>query len=151
MTEKTVGTMAAPWSVDETQAFLDDVFAPWVRALGLQAVEVGETGVVLRLPANPDLTRGGGVGGGVISGQAVMAAADTGSVAMLAAVNGRFRPCTTVDVTTHFMRPLPEGDVEIAIAALSNGRRMATSRAEFRAPGGKIAATATLAFAYLDT
>ena len=142
--------MAEQWTVEETQSFLDDVFAPWVQALGLKAVSVEADGVTLRMPANADLVRGGGVGGSVISGQAVMAAADTGSVAMLAAVNGAFRPCTTVDCTTHFMRPLPEGDVDIRITALSNGRRMATSRAEFRAPGGKIAATATIAFAYLD-
>ena len=104
----------------------------------------------MRLPANPDLTRGGGPGGGVVCGQAIAAAADTGSVVTLGALNGAFRPCTTVDLTTHFMRPLPEGDVEIEITALSNGRRMATTRAEFRAPGGKIAATTTCSFAYLD-
>ncbi|MHA1108874.1 MAG: PaaI family thioesterase [Alphaproteobacteria bacterium] len=142
--------MAERWTVDETQKILDDVFAPWVRALGLQVVAVGETGILMRLPGNPDIVRGGGPGGGIVCGQAVAAAADTGSVVMLGALNGAFRPCTTVDLTTHFMRPLPEGDVEIEITALSMGRRMATSRAEFRAPGGKIAASATCAFAFLD-
>ena len=111
---------------------------------------VDDGAVHLILPANSDITRGGGAGGGVVCGQAIAAAADTGSVVTLAALNGTFRPCTTVDLTTHFMRPLPEGDVEIAITALSNGRRMATTRAEFRSPGGKIAATATCAFAFLD-
>jgi len=85
-----------------------------------------------------------------VCGQAVAAAADTCSVVTLAALKGAFRPCTTVDLTTHFMRPLSEGDVEIEITALSNGRRMATTRAEFRSPGGKLAATATCAFAFLD-
>lgn len=142
--------MADKWSAEEAQKFLDDVFAPWIRAMGLKVDAVTETGLKMRLPANPDLTRGGGPGGGVVCGQAIAAAADTGSVVTLGALNGAFRPCTTVDLTTHFMRPLPEGDVEIEITALSNGRRMATTRAEFRAPGGKVAATTTCCFAYLD-
>lgn len=142
--------MAQRWTAEAAQAFVDDVFAPWIRAMGLKVEAVGEEGLAMRLPANADLIRGGGAGGGVVCGQAVAAAADTGSVVTLAALNGEFRPCTTVDLTTHFMRPLPEGDVEIAITALSNGRRMATTRAEFRAPGGKLAATTTCSFAYLD-
>ena len=142
--------MAERWDKDQAQALLGEVFAPWIQMLGLRVEEVGDGALSFTLPGNGDLSRGGGEGGGVVCGQAVAAAADTGSVVTLAALNGAFRPCTTVDLTTHFMRPLPEGDVEITITALSNGRRMATTRAEFRAPGGKIAATATCAFAYLD-
>ena len=142
--------MAERWDKTQAQALLGEVFAPWIQMLSLRVEEVGDGVVRFTLPGNADLSRGGGEGGGVVCGQAVAAAADTGSVVTLAALNGTFRPCTTVDLTTHFMRPLPEGDVEIAITALSNGRRMATTRAEFRAPGGKIAATATCAFAYLD-
>ena len=142
--------MSAQWTVAESQAFLTDVFAPWIQALNLQCTDVGTDSVGFLLPRNADLSRGGGEGGGVVSGQAIAAAADTCSVVTLAAVKGSFRPCTTVDLTTHFMRPLPEGDVEILVTALSNGRRMATTRAEFRTPGGKLAATATCAFAFLD-
>lgn len=142
--------MPEHWSVAEAQTFLDDVFAPWIKSLGLR-VEGVEPGLVrLSLPEQADIVRGGGQGGGVVCGQAIAAAADTGSVVALAALNGVFRPCTTVDLTTHFMRPIAQGDVEIEITALSNGRRMATTRAEFRAPGGKIAASATLSFAFLD-
>ena len=142
--------MSNHWDTDQAQALLGEVFAPWIQQLNLRVLAVTQDVLMLVLPGNPDLSRGGGEGGGVVCGQAIGAAADTGSVVALAALNGRFRPCTTVDMTTHFMRPLPEGDVEITITALSNGRRMATTRAEFRAPGGKLAATATCAFAYLD-
>ena len=138
------------WDVARAQALLGEVFAPWVQALRLEVVAVGDSGCGFRLPANAELSRGGGQGGGVVCGQAVGAAADTASVVSLSVLNGAFRPCTTVDMTTHFMRPLPEGDVEIAVTALSNGRRMAVTRAEFRAPGGKLAASATCAFVYLD-
>ncbi|MEM6661401.1 MAG: PaaI family thioesterase [Pseudomonadota bacterium] len=142
--------MSEKWTAEQAQEFLDDVFAPWITALGLKVTGVGDQGISLVLPSNRDTTRGGGPGGGVVCGQAIAAAGDTSSVVALAALNGTFRPCTTVDLTTHFMRPLPEGDVEVEITALSNGRRMATTRAEFRAPGGKIGATMTLSFAYLD-
>ena len=138
------------WTADEAQDLLGEVFAPWIQVLGLRAIQTHPEGAHFVLPGNADLSRGGGEGGGVVCGQAVAAAADTTSVVTLAAVAGRFRPCTTVDLTTHFMRPLPEGDVEISVSVLSSGRRMATTRAEFRAPGGKLAATATCAFAFLD-
>ena len=99
------------------------------------------------LPQNSRLSRGGGI----LCGQAIAAAADTVSVLALSAFNGRFRACTTVDLTSHFMRPLSEADTEIRVEALSNGRRMAVTRVEFRsAGGGKLAAAATCAFAYLE-
>lgn len=149
MTEKAAG-MTQVWSVAEAQAFLDDVFALWVRALGLRVSEINNGTAHFRLPANPDLVRGGGPGGGVVCGQAISAAADTASVVALGALNGAYRPCTTVDIAAHFMRPLPAGDAELAVSALSNGRRMATTRADFRAPGGKLAASVTCVFAFLD-
>jgi acyl-coenzyme A thioesterase PaaI-like protein len=89
--------------------------------------------------------------GGVICGQATASAADTCSVVALAALNGRFRICTTVDLTTHFIRPLKPGPVEIRVDVLSNGKRMAYTRVEMRAKGeAKVAVTATSAFAYLE-
>ena len=132
-------------------AIADEVFAPWVKALGIEAVEIGPDFCRFRMPGNADMTRQGGPGGGVVSGQAVTAAADTASVLTLIALNGRTRPCTTVDLTTHFMRPLPEGDAEIRVEAVLNGRRMAVTRVEVKAAGAaKLSAAATCAFAYLD-
>ncbi|MEL7465356.1 MAG: PaaI family thioesterase [Pseudomonadota bacterium] len=129
----------------------EEIFAPWVKALGVETVEVGEGRVRLRMPGDPDVTRQGGPGGGVVSGQAVAAAADTASVLALIALNDALRPCTTVDITTHFARPLPEGEAEIMVEAVSNGRRMAVTRVEIRAAGAaKLSAVATLTFAYLD-
>jgi uncharacterized protein (TIGR00369 family) len=139
------------YTPDRLAEIHDEVFAPWIKALGIEAVEVAGASCRFRLPANADLTRQGGPGGGVICGQAVTAAADTASVLALCAANSALRPCTTVDLTAHFLRPLPEGEVEILVEVLSNGRRMAVTRAEFRAAGAvKLAATVTCAFAYLD-
>jgi acyl-coenzyme A thioesterase PaaI-like protein len=88
--------------------------------------------------------------GGVICGQATASAADTASVVTLSALNGRFRICTTVDLTTHFIRPLKRGDVEMRVEVLQNGKRMAYTRVEMRAKGdSRVAVSATSAFAYL--
>lgn len=138
-------------TIDELIALHDDVFAPWIRLLRLSPISIDERGCAFLLPANKQLTRGGGDGGGVVCGQAVGAAADTASVVALSAVNGRFRACTTVDLTAHFMRPLPQGDVDMRVDVLSNGRRMAVTRAELRAAGSeKLGAMVTCAFAYLE-
>ena len=136
---------------DAVEALLGQIFAPWVQSLNLRVTELSSTGGHFLLPESDALVRGGGDGPKVVCGQALAAAADTLSVLALSHLNGRFRNCTTVDMTTHFMRPLMLGDVEATVEAVSNGRRMAVTRVEFRAPGQtKIAATATCAFAYLE-
>ena len=95
--------------------------------------------------------RGGGDGPPVVCGQAIASAADTCSVLALTAFNKTYRNCTTVDMTTHFMRPLMNKGIQIKVEALSNGRKMAVIRSEFRNKLGKLAATATCSFVYLVT
>ena len=133
----------------DARALLADAFAPWVQDLALEIEGTSDGVARFTLPGGAHLMRQGGAGGGVVCGQAIGAAADTCSVLALAMFNGRFRACTTVDMTTHFLRPL-SGDAALEITALSNGRRMATTRAEFRGANGKLAAAATCAFAYLE-
>jgi acyl-coenzyme A thioesterase PaaI-like protein len=145
------GTDMPDYGPDEMKALLAEVFAPWIQDLSITPVNLGSNGATFRLPQSERLVRGGGDGPKVVCGQAVAAVADTASVLTLSGLNGRFRNCTTVDLTTHFLRPMMLGDVDIVIEALSNGRRMAVTRAEFRAAGSdKLAATANVAFAYLE-
>jgi len=126
---------------------LETVFAPWIVAMGLKPLEFTGKGGRFLLPDNRELVHVGGV----ICGQATAAAADTCAVVALAAVNGRFRFCSTVDLSVKFMRPLPPGDAEIAIDILSNGKRMAYARADIAAAGsGKTAVTAMMTFAYIE-
>ena len=114
--------------------------------LNLKAIAFDATGGDFLMPANPRLVHGGGV----ICGQATASAADTVAVMALSALNGRFRLCTTVDLTTHFIRPLKPGDVDIRVDVLSNGKRMAYVRIEMRAGGdARIAISATGSFAYM--
>ena len=54
-------------------------------------------------------------------------------------------------MTNHFMRPLSNTGIEINVEILSNGRKMAVLRANFKNKSGKLAATAICSFAYLDT
>ncbi|MEX0405064.1 PaaI family thioesterase [Aquibium sp. LZ166] len=135
------------FGVKEAEETLARVFAPWIVEMGLKPVGFDDKGGSFVLPENRALVHVGGV----ICGQATAAAADTCSVVALSALNGRFRICTTVDLTTHFIRPLKPGEVEIRVDVLSNGKRMAYTKVEMRAKGEeKIAVTATSAFAYLE-
>lgn len=135
------------FGVDQANDLLKRIFAPWVVDLGLRAEGFDDRGGTFVLPANPKLVHVGGV----VCGQATASAADTVSVVTLAAMNRRFRICTTVDLTTHFIRPLPPGDVEIRCEVLSNGKRMAFVRVEQRAKGDtRAAVSATMAFAYME-
>ncbi len=135
------------FGISEMQDLLADAFAPWIQQLGIKPLEVTAQGGRFALPENGDLSREGGI----VCGQAIAAVADTVGVLCLSAHNGRFRQMTTVDMTTHFMRPLMKGAVEAEVTVLSNGRRMATLRVDFRQGGkDKICAGATCAYAYLD-
>lgn len=131
----------------EAEGALKTVFAPWIVDLDLQATGFDDTGGTFVLPMNQRVVHIGGV----ICGQATASAADTACVVTLAVLNGRMRMCTTVDLTTHFIRPLKPCDVDIRVDVLSNGKRMAYTRVEMRAKGDpRIAVSATAAFAYLE-
>ena len=59
-----------------------------------------QPGAILRMPFSERLCRNGGI----VCGQALMAFADTAMVIANLAANRAYRPMTTVDQTTHFMR-----------------------------------------------
>lgn len=137
----------AAFGVREAEETIARVFAPWILDLGLKPLGFDDRGGNFLLPENKRLVHVGGV----ICGQATASAADTACVVTLAALNGRFRICTTVDLTTHFIRPLKPGNVELRVDVLSNGKRMAYARVEMTAEGDpRVAVTATSAFAYLE-
>src|SRR3982751_4424902 len=96
--------MNTPVAIDKQ--FLDDalaaVFAPWVRELDLRVLEARAGEVVLALPVAPKHVHSGGV----MSGQTLMAAADTAMVLAVMSQLGAFRPMTTVQLQTTFLRPV---------------------------------------------
>ncbi|MCG6903177.1 MAG: PaaI family thioesterase [Rhodobacter sp.] len=127
-----------------------DTFAPWVAELGLVLTETGAAQSRLDLPATPALQLRGGPGAGVTCGQAIAAVADTACVLALTGANGRFRNCTTTDMSVRFIRPLV-GDAEVTVDLESNGRKLAVCRVTLRSAGStKTAALATATFLYLE-
>jgi len=133
------------------------VFAPWVQDLGLsiECVECipppgapvdWQPGATLRMAFSERLCRHGGI----VCGQALMAFADTSMVIAMVAANGGYRPMTTVDQTTHFMRAVSQSDVLADARVVRSGRTMSFGRVTlFSAADNRPVAMVSSAFAML--
>lgn len=140
----------AVFGPEEATALVAHTFAPWVEEMGLRLIEGTPKQARLTLAANERLQLRGGPGVGVTCGQAIAAIADTSCVIALAAANGRFRNCTTTDMSVRFIRPLM-GAADVLVDIESNGRKLAVCRVSVRAEGSeKTAALATATFMYLE-
>jgi uncharacterized protein (TIGR00369 family) len=128
---------------------LATVAAPMVHQLGLRILGAEPADVTLSLPVTAHVVHAGGV----LCGQAIMAAADTAMVVALCSLepDARFRPMTTVQLNTSFLRPVPADAAEVRVHArvLRSGRTLAYGEISFTAPDGKLAAHATTTYAYL--
>lgn len=130
----------------DADKILHDNFAPWVLALGLTVQETGERYAVLRLPWSDALARDGGG----LSGQALMAAADTATVIAISAARGAYGPMTTVQQSTSFQRPVVAADVLIDVRITKLGKRMAFADITMTPEGGQEpAAKASTVYALL--
>ncbi len=128
------------------QSALPEYFAPWVQALGLTVETSAESAVTLRLPQSDQLSRVGGM----LCGQAMMAAADTAMVLALIRHFGEFRPCTTVQMNTSFLKPLSGQDALIEARVIRAGKSLAFGEIDIRgANDGKSACRATTTYALL--
>ncbi|MEQ6247359.1 PaaI family thioesterase [Sulfitobacter sp. HNIBRBA3233] len=126
------------------QTFLDENFAPWVLALRPQVTEIGADRTVLRIPITDAINRTGGI----VSGQALSALADTAMVLACGGHLGEMVPVGTVTLDTQFLRPA-SGDSIRAVAEVTRaGRSMVFARCTLIAdPSGKPVALATATFA----
>ncbi|MDX3746947.1 PaaI family thioesterase [Streptomyces sp. AK08-02] len=130
----------------EADKILSANFAPWVLDLGLSVEEVGEHRALLRLPWSTRLAREGGA----LSGQALMAAADTSTVIAVSAARGAFVPMTTVQQSTTFQRAVTGSDVLIEAVLTKLGRRTAFADITLTDAGtGELAARASTVYALL--
>ncbi|MBG0832362.1 PaaI family thioesterase [Planomonospora sp. ID67723] len=121
-------------------------FAPWVQELGLTVEDLGERHAVLRLPWSDRLAREGGG----MSGQAMMAAADTATVIAISSARGGFVPMTTVQQSTTFQRPVTGKDVLVEVRVTKLGRTLAFADVTLTAAGDPSpAAHATTVYAVL--
>ena len=106
-----------------------------------------QPGAVLRMPFSERLCRNGGV-----CGQALMAFADTSMVIANLAANKGYRPMTTVDQTTHFMRAVTASDVLADARVVRLGRTMSFGRVTLLgATDNKPVAMVSSAFAMLPS
>ena len=89
--------------------------------------------------------------GGMVCGQALMAFADTAMVIAHLAANRGYRPMTTVDQTTHFMRAVMSSDVLADARVVRRGRTMSFGRVTLlSAADNKPVAMVSSAFAMLS-
>lgn len=133
-------------SKDLFDGALAQLFAPWVQQLALRVETFDADSVTLRLPQNAELSRMGGM----LCGQAMMAAADTAMVLALINHFGEFRPCTTVQMNTSFLRPLSGQDALVQVRLLRAGKSLAFGEVDVRgAADGKSASRASVTYALL--
>ncbi len=125
-------------------AILRDNFAPWIQDLGLTVESLAGDEATLRLPWSDRLAREGGA----LSGQALMAAADTATVIAISAARGGYVPLTTVQLSASFQRPVIGKDVLVTARITKLGRTMAFADITMTADD-VIAAHATTVYAIL--
>ncbi|NBQ88291.1 MAG: PaaI family thioesterase [Betaproteobacteria bacterium] len=119
---------AHPRPLAPIEQALSAYFAPWIQAMGLQVVAASADSVTLRLPCDPALAREGGM----VCGQALMAVADTAMALALVNHFGGFRPCTTVQMNTTFLKPLAGQDGLVTATVLRAGRSLAFGEIDIR-------------------
>lgn len=132
-------------SADALQAAIPTVFAPWIAAMDLQVLEVGPGEIRLRLPVKREYIHVGGV----MCGQAAMAAADTAMVLAMMAELGEFKPMTTVQLNTSFLRPVSGEHCIVSARVLRSGRSLAFGTIDIANPDGRLAVQATTTYALL--
>ncbi|WP_375136410.1 PaaI family thioesterase [Aquincola tertiaricarbonis] len=136
-----------PMGIEPLQSALGELFAPWVRELALQVTATGPGSVTLRLPVTPHHVHGGGV----LCGQTLMSAADTAMVLAVMTKLGAFKPMTTVQLQTSFLRAVPgdAGHAVVQARVLKMGRSLAFGAIDIHTPDGQLAAQATTTYALL--
>ncbi len=125
------------------QNILTENFAQWVQALDMTVQEADAEHVVMRMPLGDHLARVGGI----VSGQALAALADTTMVLAAVAHAGQFKPFATTDLHTQFLRPGIGSAILCQAKIVRAGKALVFARAEMTgADDGKMVASATATF-----
>lgn len=139
--------MNEPFDTAFLQHVLDHVFADWVRMLELRLLEARRGEVVLALPVTARHVHAGKV----MSGQSLMAAADSAMVLAVSSHLGSFQPMTTVQLQTSFLRPVSQDAREARVVArvLRLGKSLAFGEIRITTGADLLAAHATTTYALL--
>jgi len=129
----------------DLQDSIPAIFAPWITAMDIEVLTVDPDGISLRVPVRREYVHVGGV----MCGQAAMAMADTAMVLALAARLGGFRPMTTVQLQTSFLRPVSGDHCIVKARVLRAGKTMAFGSIDIEDHEGRLAAQATTTYALL--
>lgn len=122
----------------------EEIFADWVKDLGLTGLEVTPGRAVATLPQQRALRWAAGA----VCGQAIMAAIDT-VASLCACTSDRGSPRGTVSQNTQFIRPALDEDLRVEVNALNFGKTIGYFEARVTFLGsGKLVAHATLEFMY---
>ena len=92
---------------------LGRVFAPWVREVDPRVLDARAGEVTLALPVTDKHVHEGGV----LCGQTMMAACDTAMELAVMTKLGGFKPMTTVQLQTSFLRPVSGGSGAVRVVA----------------------------------
>jgi uncharacterized protein (TIGR00369 family) len=129
------------------EAALGGVFAPWVCELDLRIIEARAGEVTLALPITSKHVHGGGI----LCGQTMMAACDTAMVLAVMTKLGGFKPMTTVQMQTSFLRPISgqSGAARVVARVLKMGRSLVFGEVQVISADDELAAHATATCALL--
>lgn len=129
---------------ETAQTILDENFASWVMALAPTVTEIGTDRTILEIPISDALKRTGGI----VSGQALGALADTAMVMACMGHLDAMAPVSTVTLDTQFLRPATGETIRAEAEVTRAGRSMIFTRCTLIAePSGKPVALATATFA----
>lgn len=128
---------------EDAQTILRDNFAPWVQALDLTVLVFDQERTQVRMPLGDHLSRVGGI----VSGQALAALADTTMVLATIAQAQKFRPFATTDLHTRFLRPGVGTAILCDARVVRAGRALVFAEADMtEESSGKLVSTATATF-----
>ena len=140
----TDATSAGRLAIETLQAEFEKLFAPWVQDLDLTVIDANGEHVTLTMHPGERLNRQGGI----VSGQALMAAADTAMVLAIFSACGEAIPCATVDMNTSFLKPATNVELTIRANVIRRGRSIIFARAEITSSrDNKLVVTATGTYA----
>jgi uncharacterized protein (TIGR00369 family) len=130
-------------SPKQANAWLEQYFAEWVRAPGLEITAINPESCTMIMQMSPAILRHGGI----VSGQALAMLADTAMVFACAGHAGDFMPVATSNLETRFLRPASGENIRCDATVVRAGRSVIFAEASMTdEPSGKLVARASATF-----
>lgn len=126
------------------QNIYEENFAPWVQEIRLRVTTAEPDRVSMLMQPPKSLNRQGDT----VSGQALVAAADTVMVLAIFAAFSGMTPCATVDMTSSFLKPATNVDLFVTGRIVRKGRSLVFCSADIASStDDKLVLTATGTYA----